>query len=221
MTRATLLLADDHAVIIEGLRHILEAHFDVVGTAVDGMTLVTSAKELRPDIVIVDVCMPRLNGIDAARRIRAANPDTKIVFLSMHTDAVYVSEALAAGGSAYVLKSSAGFEILAAVREVLEGGTFVTPAIDHRVVQSGAGSAEKAGGSLSPRRLQVVRMIAEGRRTKEIAEALHISPRTVEFHRYHAMESLGLHTIAEIVQYAIRNGLIQFLNRPSDANHST
>jgi DNA-binding NarL/FixJ family response regulator len=211
MKRTTVLLADDHAIVVEGLRRVLEPEFDVVGTVADGHALVESAETLRPDVIVVDVSMPLLNGIEATRQIRATNQQTKIVFLSMHPDVVYVSEALQAGGSAYVLKSSAGIEIVTAIREALQGGTFVTPAIDKATLEAQMRRDQRSPGrsaSLSPRQTEVLQMITEGRSTKEIAEILQISPRTVEFHRYRAMESLGLHTIAELVQYAIKHQIV-------------
>jgi DNA-binding NarL/FixJ family response regulator len=206
-----VLLADDHAIVVEGLRRVLEPDFEVVGVVADGLALVKAAEKIRPDVIVVDVSMPHLNGIDAARQIRATNQRTKIVFLSMHPDVVYASEALQAGGSAYVLKSSAGVEILTAIRETLRGGTFVTPAIDKGTLDAQIRRDQRSPDvlrTLSPRRREVLQMLAEGRTTKEIAEILQISPRTVEFHRYRAMESLGLHTVAELVQYAIKHRMV-------------
>jgi DNA-binding NarL/FixJ family response regulator len=206
-----VLLADDHAIVVEGLRRVLEPDFEVVGVVADGLALVKAAEKIRPDVIVVDVSMPHLNGIDAARQIRATNQRTKIVFLSMHPDVVYASEALQAGGSAYVLKSSAGVEILTAIRETLRGGTFVTPAIDKGTLDAQIRRDQRSPDvlrTLSPRRREVLQMVAEGRTTKEIAEILQISPRTVEFHRYRAMESLGLHTVAELVQYAIKHRMV-------------
>ncbi|MCU1337019.1 MAG: response regulator containing a CheY-like receiver domain and an DNA-binding domain [Bryobacterales bacterium] len=211
MKRTTVLLADDHAIVVEGLRRVLEPAFDVVGMVADGLALVKATEKLKPDVVVVDVSMPHLNGIDAARQIRATNQRTKIVFLSMHPDVVYASEALQAGGSAYVLKSSAGIEIVTAIREALRGGTFVTPAIDKGTLEAQIRRDQRSPDALrtlSPRRREVLQMVAEGRTTKEIAEILQISPRTVEFHRYRAMESLGLHTVAELVQYAIKHRMV-------------
>jgi DNA-binding NarL/FixJ family response regulator len=208
--RVTVLLADDHAIVVEGLRRVLEPQYQVVGVVADGLALVEAAEQLSPDVIVADISMPLLNGIEAAREIRTANNRIKIVFLSMHPDVVYVSEALQAGGSAYVLKSSAGVEILKAIAEALQGRTFVTPAIDkfrlEALVQRDQSLAEMPG--LSPRRWQVLQMIAEGHSTKKIAESLRISPRTVEFHRYRVMKSLGLQTIAELVQYAIKHRMI-------------
>lgn len=209
--RARIFLADDHAIVLEGLRRILESEFDVVGVASDGMALVKSAEGLKPDLVVVDVSMPLLNGIEAARRIRSTNCRTKIVFLSMHSDVAYASKAFQAGGSAYVLKSLAGIEIVTAIREALRGGTFLTPTIDKNALEA---QIRRDQGSrdvlhpLSARKRQVLQMMVEGRSTKQIAEVLQISSRTVEFHRYRLMEALGLHTVAELIQYAIRHELV-------------
>ena len=211
MKRATVLLADDHAIVVEGLRRVLETEYQVIGVVADGLALVEAAEKLSPDVIVADISMPLLNGIEAAREIRTANQRIKIVFLSMHPDVVYVSEALQAGGSAYVLKSSAGVEILKAIGESLQGRTFVSPAIDRFRLEAQIRLDQSLPGvvyPLSPRRQQVLQMIAEGRSTKEIAESLRISPRTVEFHRYRVMKSLGLHTTAELVQYAIKHRII-------------
>jgi DNA-binding NarL/FixJ family response regulator len=211
LKRPTVLLADDHEIVVEGLRRVLNAVFDVIGVVSDGLALVADAKRLEPDVIVVDVSMPRLTGIEAARQIRKSGPTTKLVFLSMHPDVIYVSEAFRAGGSAYVLKSSAGIEIVRAVREVLEGRTYVTPSIDKTILESHIRRAESANenlGGLSPRKREVLQMTAEGKTTKEIADILRISPRTVEFHRYRVMETLDLHSIAELVQYAIKHRLV-------------
>jgi DNA-binding NarL/FixJ family response regulator len=208
--RVKVLLADDHAIVVEGLRRVLETQYQVIGVVADGLALVEAAEMLSPDVIVADISMPLLNGIEAAREIRTANQRIKIVFLSMHPDVVYVSEALQAGGSAYVLKSSAGVEILKAVGEALQGRTFVSPAIEFSLEGQTRQnqSVPDVVHQLSPRRQQVLQMIAEGRSTKEIAQSLRISPRTVEFHRYRVMRSLGLHTIAELVQYAIKHRMI-------------
>ena len=212
MMRTTVFLADDHAIVLEGLRRILEPEFDVVGVATDGLTLVSAAAAVRPDVIVMDISMPFLNGVDAARQVRAQSRHTRIVFLSMHTDVVYVSEALRAGGSGYVLKSAAGIEIVAAIREALRGGTFVTAAIDRIQLDAQIRRDRRRCGSaphgLPPRQRTVLQMIAEGRTSREIAELLGISQRTVEFHRYQAMDTLGLRTIAEVVQYAIKHHIV-------------
>jgi DNA-binding NarL/FixJ family response regulator len=207
----TVLLADDHEIVVEGLRRVLETDFALIGIVANGLALVTDSKRLKPDVIVADISMPLLNGIEAARQIQKAGLSAKIVFLSMHPDIVYVSEAFRAGGLAYVLKSSAGIEIVNAIREVLQGGTYVSPSIDKSLLEAQIkrddSSRDKLKG-LSPRLSEVLQMTAEGKSTKKIAELLKISPRTVEFHRYRAMEALDLHTIAELVQYAIKHRLI-------------
>jgi PAS domain S-box-containing protein len=209
--RPSVLLADDHQIVVEGLRRVLETDFNVVGTVADGLALIEDSKKLNPDVIVADISMPLMNGIEAARQIQKIGLSAKIVFLSMHPDIVYVSEALRAGGLAYVLKSSAGIEIVNAIREVLQGRTYVTPCIDKSAldaqIKRDDSSPDKLQG-LSPRLREVLQMTAEGNSAKKIAEILKISPRTVEFHRYRAMEALDLHTIAELVQYAIKHRLI-------------
>jgi DNA-binding NarL/FixJ family response regulator len=213
MKPATVLLADDHSIVIEGLRRVLEPAFTVVGAVDNGRALVAATRRLEPDVVIADVSMPVLNGIEAARQIRQTNDHVKIVFFTMHSDVVYASEALDAGGSAYVLKSSAGAEIVTAIHEALGGRTYVTSALDPRSVETQIQrnrSSRRGLDHLPLRQREVLQMAAEGHSTKQIADTLGISPRTVEFHRYRAMKSLGLHTIAEVVQYAIRHSLLPF-----------
>jgi DNA-binding NarL/FixJ family response regulator len=208
MTPVTVLLADDHSIVIDGLRHLLEPDFTVVGAVADGRALVVATRELKPQVVVADVSMPILNGIEATRQIRQTDQHVKIVFFTMHSDVVYAAEAFQAGGSAYVLKSSPGTEIVTAIREALAGRMYVTSAVDRRSLETQIqrdGSSRPGVGHLSLRRREVLQMVAEGQSTKQIADSLGISPRTVEFHRYHAMKSLGLHTIAELVQYAIKH----------------
>ena len=211
MKRLAVLLADDHAIVVEGLRRVLEPEFRVAGVVADGRALMGAAARLRPDIIVVDVSMPVLNGIEAVRRIRKSDRNAKVIFLSMHPDVVCVSKALQAGGSAYVLKSSAGIEILTAIREALQGRTFVSPSVDRKTLEAQIRRdqrSQQTPDTLSPRRREVLQLVAEGRSTKEMAELLHISPRTVEFHRYRVMESLGVHTVAELVQYAIKHRIL-------------
>ena len=211
MKRLAVLLADDHAIVVEGLRRVLEPEFRVAGVVADGRALMGAAARLRPDIIVVDVSMPVLNGIEAVRRIRKSDRNAKVIFLSMHPDVVFVSKALQAGGSAYVLKSSAGIEILTAIREALQGRTFVSPSVDRKTLEAQIRRdqrSQQTPDTLSPRRREVLQLVAEGRSTKEMAELLHISPRTVEFHRYRVMESLGVHTVAELVQYAMKHRIL-------------
>ena len=209
--RPSVLLADDHEIVVEGLRRVLETDFNVVGNVADGLALVNDSRKLKPDVIVADVSMPLLNGIEAARQIQKIGLSSKIGFLSMHPDIVYVSEAFEAGGWAYVLKSSAGIEIVHAIREVLQGRTYVTPSIDKSTLQAQIKRHDRSQHhllDLSPRLREVLQMTAEGNSTKKIAEILKISPRTVEFHRYRAMEALDLHTIAELVQYAFKHRLV-------------
>jgi DNA-binding NarL/FixJ family response regulator len=203
-----VLLADDYTVVVEGLHRILEPDFEIVGKVADGRALVAATERLKPDIILTDFSMPLLNGIEAARQIRGMDRKVRIIFLSMHPDVAYVAEALRAGGSAYVLKSSAGAELLAAIREARAGRTYVSPSIDRTAVEAQMKRAgRRLATDLTPRQREVLQLIAEGRRSKEIAEILHLAPRTIEFHRYSVMKALGLRTTTELVHYAIKRGI--------------
>jgi len=211
MKRPTVLLADDHAIVVEGLRRVLETNYEVVDVVADGRALLAAAEHLKPDVIVLDVSMPLLNGIEAARRIRKTGQKVKIVFLSMHRDLAYVTEALRAGGSAYILKISAAAEILTAVRSALRGESYISESIDRAALEAQIERSQRSRqspGKLSFRQREVLQLAAEGRNTKEIAEILHVSPRTVEFHRNRIMETLGLHSTAELVQYAIKHRMI-------------
>ncbi len=205
-----VLLADDHAILVEGLHRILEPDFEIVGEVADGRALVAAAEKLRPDIIVTDFSMPSLNGIEAARQIRRIDRKVIIIFLTMHPDVAYAAEALRAGGSAYVLKSSAGAELLMAIREAYTGRIYLTPSIDRTAVQAQMERASRRDGlatELTRRQREVLQLIAEGRRSKEIAEILHLAPRTIEFHKYCIMKSLGLRTTTDLVHYAIKRGI--------------
>lgn len=176
----------------------------------DGRALVIAVAKTHPDVVIVDISMPLLNGIEAARQIRKIDPNTKIIFLTMHPDVSYAMAALRSGGSAYILKSSAATEIVTAIREVLAGRTYLTPPIDKAVAR--ARPKENYGKrsaflKLTARQREVLQLIGEGKTTKEIAELLHVSPRTIEFHRRRIIETLRLRTAAELIRYAVRGGI--------------
>ncbi len=209
MTRPRILLADDHLVVIEGLRRILEGEFEIVGVAHDGPAMVQAAAELQPDLIVADISMPLLNGIEATRQILNLNPKARVVVLTMHPDVPYASEALDAGASGYVLKSAAGQLLVTAIREALRGRVFVTPSITADSVQSRSGRPpsrkRKDAQPLTARQREVARLISEGRPTKEIAEVMKVSVRTVEFHKYRAMEALGLNTVAELIQFAVKH----------------
>ena len=211
MKRPRILLGDDHAIILDGLRRILEPHFEVVGAAEDGRALVAAAEKLRPDIIVVDISMPLLNGIEAARQIRKAHPQTKLIFLTMHPDATYATEAFRAGASGYVLKNSAASELVTAIQEALKGRTYLTPLVAKDAIASwvqAPSQPEMPSAALTSRQREILQLVAEGRSAKDIASILNISPRTVEFHKYRIMEVLGLRSTAELTQYAIKHGIV-------------
>jgi DNA-binding NarL/FixJ family response regulator len=211
MKNVRVLLADDHKIVLEGLRSLLEPEFEVVGTVEDGRALVAAAKKLSPDVVIVDISMPLLNGIEAVRQIKEENDKIKVVFLTMHPDVTYATRAFEAGASGYVLKHSAPSELVTAVGEAIKGRTYVTPIIAGELMQSykeGVHLRDDLIGKLTPRQREVLQLLAEGHSAKEIGDILCISPRTVEFHKYKMMEELNLKTSAELLQYAIKHGII-------------
>jgi DNA-binding NarL/FixJ family response regulator len=207
MKRCRILLADDHAVVLEGLRRILDRpDFEIVGEARDGAALLTAAAELHPELIIVDVTMPVLNGIEAARQLRKSDLTTKFVFLSMHSESAYARAALAVGGSAYVLKSSAAEELVGAIQAVLNE----SPEMIEKSGSPGAGKREgMRREGLTKRQHEVLQLLAEGRSIKEVAMLLHLSSRTVEFHKYRVMQALGVRTVAELGAHAAKHGLIE------------
>ena len=211
MKRPRVLLGDDHNIILEGLRRILEPHFEVVGAVGDGRALVAAAEQLHPDVIIADISMPLLNGIEAARQLQQSQERAKIIFLTMHPDATYATEAFRAGASGYVLKSSAAAELVTAIQEALKGRVYVTPLVAKDVLErlmKAPQQPDQQSPPLTPRQREILQLVAEGRSAKEIADILRVSPRTVEFHKYRIMESLDLHTIAELTQYAVRHGIV-------------
>jgi DNA-binding NarL/FixJ family response regulator len=205
-----VLLADDHRVVAEGLRGLLAPDFYVVGIVSDGRELLDAVKALNPDVVVLDISMPSLNGIEAARRLRAANARVKVVFLTMHREVTYAARALEAGGAGFVLKHSAPSELVTAIREALSGRTYITPQVAGELLGSyrhGAQAGAEALGRLTPRQQEVLQLVAEGHSAKGIAALLRISRRTAEFHKARLMEALRVETTAELVQYAIRTGV--------------
>jgi DNA-binding NarL/FixJ family response regulator len=211
MSKPRIVLADDHRIVVEGLRTLLQSEFDLAGTAVNGIELLELAERTQPQVIVTDISMPLLNGIDAVRKLREKGVSAKVVFLTMHPDVVYATRAFEAGASGYVLKHSAPDELITAIHEALRGGTFVSaslrnPALDemlHPVRRQ-----VKATLELTPRQREVLQLLAEGKSAKEIAGLLGISPRTVETHKYKIMDDLGVGTTAELVQHAIKHGLI-------------
>jgi DNA-binding NarL/FixJ family response regulator len=210
MKKPRILLADDHKIVLEGLKGILEPEFELAGTVEDGRALVTQAALLQPDLIVVDISMPHLNGIDAVRQIKKADPSIKVVFLTMHPEVTYAADAFEAGASAFVLKHSASSELITAIREVIRGRTYVSPLIAGDLIRSYQGKGSPIPPSpteLSLRQREVLQLLAEGKSAKEIGGLLNISARTVEFHKYRIMELLNIKTSAELVQYAVKHGL--------------
>ncbi len=212
MKRSTVLIADDHAVVVEGLRRILDRpEFEVVGIARDGRALLQAATQLQPDVIIADVAMPLLNGIDAVREIHKQNRKLKIIFLTMHPETAYATAALAAGASGYVLKSAAGEELINAIHGVLDGRTYVSKSIAKSVERAREIRSMKNRGPidlLTHRQREVLQLLAEGKQVKEIAALLNLSPKTVEFHKYRIMDLLGVHTVAGLARHAQKCGIV-------------
>jgi DNA-binding NarL/FixJ family response regulator len=207
--RVRILLADDHTLVSEALVRLLEPRFEVVGKVADGQTLLKTAREGKPDVVIVDIAMPVLNGLDAARYLREEMPACKLIFLTMTHDADLAREALRIGASGYLLKTSAGWELLEAVDSALRGRQYVTPTLRRALERQPAAPASGASSSeLTVRQREVLRLLAQGRSMKQAAAVLGLTPRTVAFHKYQMMGKFRLESNAELVQFAIRQGVI-------------
>jgi DNA-binding NarL/FixJ family response regulator len=206
-----VLLADDHEIVVEGLRRILEPRFDLVAAVADGRAMLKEAETLKPDVIVTDIAMPSLNGLDAVRQLRQRGIRAKVIFLTMHADTDLATEAFRAGATGYVLKSSAGRELITAIEAVLDGRVYLTPSIQEGVLEAfmrAGGQPEKASIELTQRQREVLQLVAEGLTMKEIASTLDISARTVESHKYDLMQKLGLKTTAELIQYAIKRSII-------------
>lgn len=204
-----VVLADDHVIVRQGLKALLEREgFEVVGEASNGHEAIKLTDSLHPEVVVLDISMPLLNGIDAAREILNSAPRTKVLLLTMFTEEHYVYEALRAGVSAYVLKTKAAGELVTAIQEVCKGETYLSPGISRTVVQAYLAKADSPADPLTARERQVIQLVAEGKTTKEIATVLGISTKTAESHRTNIMEKLNIHDIAGLVRYAIRHGIV-------------
>jgi DNA-binding NarL/FixJ family response regulator len=202
--RPRLVVADDHVLLLDGLKRLLENDFDLVGTATDGYAAVNAAETLRPDVMLIDIGLPLLNGLEAARQVRRTLPDTKILFVTMQTERIYVEEAFRAGASGYVLKQAAGSELLRAIRIVLAGERYLSPRIGIEIDKLEAHPANRRTvGGLTARQREVLQLVAEGKSMKEIAWILRISVRTVEFHKQSLFQDLGVRTTAELIRYAL------------------
>lgn len=210
MIRARILLADDHLLTLEGIRAILEPHHEIIGAVADGRAAVDAAIRLRPDLVVLDITMPLLNGIDAARQIRKRMPGEKILFVTMHVNPAYLEAAMAAGAAGYVLKSAAREELLKAVEVVLAGRRYITPSVTLDSADVAPSSASPSTTRrLSSRQREILQLVAEGKAAKEIAHILQISVKTVAFHRDNIKQKLGIRTVAELTRYAVDQGLVQ------------
>lgn len=210
MDKPRLLVVDDHELFLDGLRKLLEPDFDVVGAAGDGRAAVGAYLRYRPDLMLIDIGLPLLNGIEAARQVRHLSPEAMILFVTMQTDRIYVEEALRAGGSGYVVKQAAARELVKAIHEVLDGHFYLSPVIAEKlkdIPSDLAKPSSRHAGPLTPRQREVLQLVAEGKSMKEIGRILEISVRTVEFHKSGIMTELGCHSTAELTRYAIEHGI--------------
>ncbi len=215
MKRTRILLADDHVLVLEGLKRLLAADFDLVAMVENGRELLEVAGKLMPEVVLLDISMPLLNGVEAARQLKKLQPDVKIIFLTMHDEQPYIQEAFRAGASGYLLKRSAASELVQAIHEVMKGRTYLTPLIagdlprpvQDRSAKSPRPARALPSGGLTTRQREVLQLVAEGRTNKEIADIMKISIKTVEFHKAGIMRTLGLHTTADLTRYALRHGI--------------
>jgi DNA-binding NarL/FixJ family response regulator len=208
MPKPRVLLADDHVLVLEGFRRILQERYELVGTVGDGYALLAAAKTVQPDIVILDISMPLLNGIETAAQLKKICPAAKIIVVTMHAGADYVRSAFEAGASAYVLKGSAVDELEQAIRAVLGGLSYITPLITKEMVDIYLSTPSEKPRGLTPRQREVLQFLAEGRTAKEIANLLHITSRTVEFHKGQIMDHLKLRTTADLIKYALTHGIV-------------
>ena len=207
MKRTRIMLADDHMLLMDAVRNLLEPEFDVIGTFPNGEALVKAAEELAPDVAVLDVCMPLLNGLSACTRLRVLLPKLKIIFLTMNQDAETAGEAFRAGANGYVLKTSAASELTTAIREVIRGGYFATPSLTEGMIGSFVQNFKKMrpANDLTSRQKEVLQLLIEGRSMKQVAQVLNITPRTVAFHKYSMMEQLNITSSAELISYAVAN----------------
>jgi len=208
--RTRVLLADDHRLLVDALKSILEPKYDVIGSVGDGRALLDAAEKLRPDVIIVDIAMPKLNGLDAAKNLKQKTPGVKLIFMTMNEDPYLVGEAFRAGGSAFLLKQAAAFELTDAIEAVLKGGSYVSPQAAKGLGEISLREPRAREHTPEPtsRQREVIQLLAEGRTMKEVAQVLKITARTVASHKYGAMDLLQIKSNAELVQYAIKRGII-------------
>jgi DNA-binding NarL/FixJ family response regulator len=211
VSKPRVLLADDHRIVAEGLKGLLADEFDLLDIVEDGRALVKAAREHRPDVIVADISMPHLNGIDALVELKRDNPNVRVVFLTMHRDIAYARRALEAGAAGFVLKHSAPAELVVALRAALQGRTFVAPDLAAELMRTAKQSTRNDTdpvAALTPRQREILQLLVEGKSAKEIALALDLSARTVEDHKYRMMESLGIENSAELIHFAIKNGIV-------------
>jgi DNA-binding NarL/FixJ family response regulator len=208
MGATRVLLADDHTLLLGAFEKLLSAECDVVGTVADGRELVVAAQRLKPDVIVLDIGMPLLNGLEAGRQIKQLLPATKLVFLTMNEDSDLAAEAFRAGASAYLLKRSATGELVTAIREVMSGRSYVTPLVTAGLVGSFMQPTDKKMTHLTPRQREVLQLLAEGHSMKQVADVLNVTPRTVQFHKYTMMRQLGINSSAELIQFAVRHHIV-------------
>jgi DNA-binding NarL/FixJ family response regulator len=209
MRSPRILLADDHAMLLAAIEKLLADEYTIVGQVLDGRALVAEAEKLKPDVIVLDIGMPSLNGLDAARRLKQVLKDVKLVFLTMHEDPDLAAEAFRAGASAYLLKRSAATELSTAIREAMQGRSYVTPLVTQDLVGSLLRPDQKKKTvELTPRQREILQLLAEGRSMKQVAAVLNVTPRTVAFHKYQMMGHLKLKSTAELIQYAVKHHIV-------------
>jgi DNA-binding NarL/FixJ family response regulator len=208
MAATRVLLADDHTLLLGAFEKLLSTECEVVGTVSDGRELVVAAQRLKPDVIVLDIGMPLLNGLEAGRQIKQLLPSTKLVFLTMNEDSDLAAEAFRAGASAYLLKRSATGELATAIREVMSGRSYVTPLVTAGLVGSFMQPHDKKVEQLTPRQREVLQLLAEGHSMKQVADVLNVTPRTVQFHKYSMMRQLGITSTAELIQFAVKHHIV-------------
>ncbi len=210
MNRKRILLADDHKMLLAAFRKLLEPDFEIVGVVEDGRALIAAAQELVPDIIVLDIAMPVLNGLDAGRHIKKQFPDIKLIYLTVKEDPDLVAEAFRAGASGYLLKSSAASELQQAIEQAIRNRNYVTPLISHEMVKIFLNQSrfKRRSSAVTPRQREVLQLLAEGQSMKEAARVLNVSPRTVAFHKYRIMEQLNIKTSAELIQFALNERIV-------------
>ena len=209
MSKPKVLLADDHRIVAEGLKNLLCDEFELVAIVEDGQAMIAAVAEHHPDVVVADISMPGLGGLDALERLNREHPGTRVVFLTMHPEIAYARRALQLGAAGYVLKHSAPAELILAIRAALGGEVFITPSLVGPLMRHAKSGGTKTAAAVTPRQREILELLADGRSAKEIAAVLSISTRTVEFHKYQMMEAWGLHNSAELVTFAIKLGIVR------------